>query len=266
MIIDTHTHPEVHPSQRMAETGHSAADYRALAEPLGIEKAAALVMAPGGDPDLTRTLNDAVLELGASSGDFYFPVCSVHPYDGDAAFRELERVRAGGSRWIKLHPNTQNFDVADPRIAEVVGKASELDMPVLFDAYSPWDVNQPGKFVKLAMAVPKARLILAHAHGPQFPALLMHDVLARYSWWDRRIWIDISATAAMLANGPFAEQFVWILRKVGTDRVLFGSDYPLDTPAAAVAGVRSLGFTDDELKAIFCDNARDLLSSNRTSK
>ncbi len=50
-------------------------------------------------------------------------MCSVHPYDGDAALDELERVEtAGGARGVKLHPNTQDFDVADERVAAVVAK------------------------------------------------------------------------------------------------------------------------------------------------
>ena len=152
-----------------------------------------------------------------------------------AAIEELDRVAAAGAAWLKLHPNTQEFDVADPAVAPVVRKAAECGLPVLFDAYSPWDANQPGKFVNLAMAVPESRLILAHAHGPGFPQLLIYDILARYPWWGRNVWIDISATGPMLAGSPFADQFAWVLRKIGVDRVIFGSDYPVDDPLTAAA-------------------------------
>lgn len=257
-IIDTHTHPMLAGQQVLAEP-HPAEDYLDKAKGLGIERAAALVMAPQGDLGQTRALNNAVLALASEHDGFFFPVCSVHPADSDAALRELERVAAGGARWLKLHPNTQGFDVADPSVTAVVQKASELGLPVLFDAYSPWDADQPGKFVKLAMAVPEARLILAHAHGPGFAALLMYEFLSRYPWWPRHVWIDISAVASLLASGPYAEQFVWVLRKVGTDRILFGSDYPLDDPRAALDAVTSLGFTDSELSAILHGNAEALL-------
>ena len=64
----------------------------------------------------------------------------------------------------------------------------------------------------------------------------------------------------MLADGPLAEQFTWVLRKVGTDRIIFGSDYPLDDPLAAARAVGDLGFTDAELAAILHDNAENLLN------
>jgi predicted TIM-barrel fold metal-dependent hydrolase len=141
----------------------------------------------------------------------------------------------------------------------VVRRAAERGLPVLFDAYSPWDADQPGKFVNLATAVPESRLILAHAHGPGFPQLLVYDILARYPWWGRNVWIDISVTGPMLAGGPFAEQLRFVLRKVGTDRVVFGSDYPVDDPLEAVRAVAELGFTDEEQAAILHDNAAALL-------
>ena len=73
------------------------------------------------------------------------------------------------------------------------------------------------------------------------------------------MWVDISVTGPMLANGPFAEQFVWVLRKLGVDRVVFGSDYPIDDPVEAARAVADLGFTDEEQAVILYENARTLL-------
>ena len=257
-IIDTHTHPLLDERQRLIDDDHSPARYWEQAESLGVERAAALVMAPRDDLAHTRELNDRVLEL-ARDDTRYFAVCSVHPLDGVAALDELERVTVAGATWLKLHPNTQDFDVADPAVVEVVSRAGELGLPVLFDAYSPWDPAQPGKFVKLALAAPGARLILAHAHGPDFSSLLVYDILQKYPWWDRRVWIDISATVELLARGPYAEQFVWVLRKVGVDRILFASDYPMVDVASYIDAVASLGFDEEELDRICYLNALDLL-------
>ena len=258
-IIDAHTHPMLDADDQMGKQPHPPEAYRKLVNESGITRAAALTMAPAGDLQRTRARNDAVLKLADESEGFFFPVCSVHPADGSAALAELDRVAAAGSAWLKLHPNTQDFDVADPAVTDLVARAAELRLPVLFDAYSPWDASQPGKFVSLAMAIPAARLILAHAHGPSFAQLLVYEVLARYPWWPRQVWVDTSAVASLLANGPFAEQFTWVLRKVGTDRIIFGSDYPLDDPLQAIQAVEQLGFSAAELEAVMHDNAAELL-------
>jgi uncharacterized protein len=258
-IIDGHTHPMLDPESQIVGEPHPPEAYLALVRDSPIRRAGAITIARAGDLDWTRAHNDAILKLAGDSEGFFYPVCSVHPEDGAAAIEEIDRVATAGAAWLKLHPNTQGFDVAAPAVAEVVSKAAACEMPVLFDAYSPWDANQPGKFVDLAMAVPEARLILAHAHGPGFPQLLVYDILARYPWWRRNVWVDISVTGPLLAGGPSAEQLAWVLRKVGVDRVVFGSDYPLDDPLTAIRAVAELGFTDEEQAAILHDNAAALL-------
>jgi predicted TIM-barrel fold metal-dependent hydrolase len=259
-IIDAHTHPMLDPDESIVDAPHPPESYRSAVNGTPIERAAAITIAWPNNLPRTRARNDALLQLAEDSGGFFYPVCSVHPADGRAALDEVDRVAAAGAAWLKLHPNTQQFDVADPSVAAIVTRATERGLPVLFDAYSPWDANQPGKFVNLAMAVPEARLILAHAHGPGFPQLLIYDIVRRYPRWQRNVWIDISVTGLMLADGPFAEQFTWVLRKVGTDRVIFGSDYPLDDPMTAARGVAGLGFTVAEQAAILHDNAESLLN------
>lgn len=251
------------PESQIVAAPHPPEAYRALVDGSQVTRAAAITIARDGDLDRTRARNDAVIKLAEDSGRFFFPVCSVHPADGKAALEEIDRVAAAGAAWLKLHPNTQRFDVADPAVVQVVSKAAECGLPVLFDAYSPWDANQPGKFANLAMAVPESRLILAHAHGPGFSQLLVYDILGRYPSWGRNVWIDISVTGALLAGSPFAEQLAWVLRKVGVDRVVFGSDYPLDEPLIAARAVSELGFTDEEQAAILHDNADALLNGER---
>jgi predicted TIM-barrel fold metal-dependent hydrolase len=258
-IIDAHTHPMLDPGEPIVAAPHPPEKYLSLVGGSRVVRAAAITIALRDDLDRTRARNDRLLQLAKESGGFFYPVCSVHPADGRAALEEIDRVAAGGAAWLKLHPNTQQFDVADPAVAGVVQKAAERGLPVLFDAYSPWDADQPGKFVNLATAVPDARLILAHAHGPAFPQLLVYDIVGRYPGWQRNVWIDISITGPLVAGGPFADHFAWVLRKVGTDRVVFGSDFPLDDPLTAARAVVELGFTDAEQAAILHDNAAGLL-------
>jgi predicted TIM-barrel fold metal-dependent hydrolase len=259
-IIDCHIHPLVHERQHRREPWLLAPEsYLAAVEGLGIERAAALVVASQGDMEMTRLINNGVLELAGKYDGFFFPVCSVHPFDGGEALRELERVVAAGARWLKLHPYSQGFDVAAPEVAALVRKAGDLGVTVLFDAASPTDGAEPGKFVQLAMDAKETRLILAHAHAMAFSSLLVYEILARYPWWPRKVWVDISGTAALLAGSPYAEQFTWILRKMGTDRVLFGSDWGVFDPRQAVEAVTALGFTVTEQRAILYDNAAQLL-------
>jgi predicted TIM-barrel fold metal-dependent hydrolase len=257
-IIDAHTHPMLPDLGAMRKQPYRPSDYLRAARSLDLRFIAALAMAPQADLPLTQKRNNRVLELAKRKGSRFYALCSVHPADGADALAEVDRVARQGALGLKLHPNTQQFDVADSHVRDVVARATDHGLPILFDAYSPFDADQPGKFVRLAMEVPKARLILAHAHGPRFADLLVYEILARYDWWSRNVWIDLSATGPLLAKSPFAAQFEWVLRKVGVDRLLFGSDYPLDDPVSAVDAIASMRFSDSELRRIFYANAARL--------
>jgi uncharacterized protein len=201
-----------------------------------VKHSALIVIALKGDLAATRALNDLVLAEANKGGGVLFPVGSVHPDDGDLALAELDRLHALGFKMVKLHPNTQHFDVASSAVAAVVERCGELGLVVIFDGYSPFDANQPGKFVVLAISHPKAKLILAHLGGPTFNAFGLFGMFEhyRFPYWQRNVWFDLSATADFFADSPYAEQLRWLVRKIGADRVLFGSDYPFDTPAHAI--------------------------------
>ncbi len=207
----------------------------------------------------TRKANDEVLAAAREAQEKFFAVVSVHPADGDAALTELERTAGAGARMLKLHPNSQNLDLESADVGRVVEKAAELGLPILFDAYSPFDPAETGKFLKLSLTHPKAKLVLAHTGGPAFVDLLIFAVARKFTWFPRNVWLELSAVNDLVVDSPLAAELVHVCRRVGVDRVVFGSDYPVFRPVEAVANVNRLGFTADELKLVLHDNAAALL-------
>jgi uncharacterized protein len=230
--------------------------FRAAVGVAGVVRAAAIVVAKRNDLAGTRGRNDAVL---AAADDFIVPVVSVHPYDGEDALSELDRVAAFGAKILKLHPNSQGFDVADERAFNLVRRAGEHGTAVLFDAVHPFDVAQPGKFIKLAATCPTT-LILAHFHAWEFVQTMAYQVLRQYPWVKARIYHDLSWFGQAIAGSPFEDQFVWVMRQIGLDRVLYGSDWPQRDPAESLAAVRSFDLSDAEQEQIFYSSAAELLA------
>ncbi|MBO9707839.1 MAG: amidohydrolase family protein [Caulobacter sp.] len=258
-IIDTHAHIRTSDDNGLTdEHPRGTAALRALDQAAGVQRSALIVMARKGDMAATRALNDALLAAVAADPQHFYPIASVHPADGDAALSELERLARLGVREIKLHPNSQQFDVADPAVARVTEKAGQLGMAVLFDSYNPLDTNQLGKLMMLSFQQPNTRFIFAHMGFTQFREL---QTLATMRKLGRggNVWFDISAIAPAYAGSPVQPEFVWTLRRHGMDHVLMGSDWPVDTPATAVAAVRALGLTADEERLVLHDNAAKLV-------
>jgi uncharacterized protein len=260
-IIDAHAHVRLsdldglRPSQ---PTG--TADLRVLDDAAGVTRSALIVMSASGDMVATRRKNDGVIAAAQADSTRFYPVASVHPLDGDSALVELARLAKLGVRQIKLHPTSQELDVADPIVARITERCGALGLAVLFDAYNPLDPGQVGKLLRLSMTQPRTRFVFAHMAFSGFRELLAFGVLRKLEA-PRNVWFDLSATAVTLADSPLRAELVWTMRQIGIDRVLFGSDWPVDDPAAAVRAVRRLGLTIDEQRKIFHDNLTKLLDT-----
>jgi predicted TIM-barrel fold metal-dependent hydrolase len=213
-----------------------------------------------GNPEAIRRGNDSIVALGKRDRKLR-PIATVHPYDGDEALEELTRVAGLGVRTLKIHPHTQRFDAADPRVLAVARRAGELGIVVLMDNASivPGDYE---KLLNLALAAPRTKFVFAHLGGLNFRAWNVlklartaEDLVAD------NIWFDISATVVLLANSPLAEEFAWTIRNVGVHRVMLGSDYPQFSLKQNLSALQALPLTDAEKARIAGGSAAELFAT-----
>jgi predicted TIM-barrel fold metal-dependent hydrolase len=259
-IIDSHAHIRFgNTDALMASEPIGTGAIQKLDDAAGVTSSALIVIAKKGQMEATQTQNDMVLEAASTSRGRFYAVVSVHPEDGDLAMAELERLAKLGAKEVKLHPNTQNFDVADASVSAVVKRCGELGLVVLFDSYKPWDAGEMGKFLVLAAQHPETKIVLAHMGFTYFKEALAFAQL-RKPGMANNVWFDLSAIAVAYAGSPVQPELVWTIRKVGTDRFLFGSDWPVDTPIGAANSIRQLGLTTAEQQSIFHDNVVNLLN------
>jgi predicted TIM-barrel fold metal-dependent hydrolase len=69
----------------------------------------------------------------------------------------------------------------------------------------------------------------------------------------------VADTSMQLGTGP-PDEIVAIIRRIGADRVLFGTNYPLVDQAACAAAFEALPLTEDERHQIGYGNASSLLT------
>jgi len=207
-----------------------------------------------GEPEKTRARNEALIALVRKHPDMV-PIAVVHPYDGQAALDELDRIATSGVKIIKLHAHTQRFDVSDPRVLALARHAGTLGLVVLMDNASIVAGDNEHLF-NLAVQAPKTTFVFAHMGGLNFR---FWNILALARTADgfalRNVYFDISATVILMADSPLAEEFVWTLRNVGIDQVLLGSDYPQIPLGKTVAALERLDLTDEEKAKIRAGNA-----------
>ena len=255
-VFDTHVH--------LRDGEASLRDYRAGVARSGVALSGLAAMWFGGphqalqgQPDKVRAGNDSIIALAAKHADVV-PVATVHPYDGQAALDEVTRVAGQGVRVLKIHPHTQKFDAADPRVLALVRHAGASGMTVLMDNANilPGDSE---RLFNLALQAPKTKFIFAHIGGMNFR---FWNILALARTADglfaNNIFFEVSGAVVLAADSPIEDEFVWTLRNVGIDQVMLGSDYPQMGLGQAADALERLDLTDEEKAKIRLGNARKL--------
>lgn len=256
-VIDTHVH--LHNGEA------SIAEYQAQLKASGQSVDAFGAMwfggpnqALAGNPADIRTRNDALIALAAKHPGM-IAIATVHPYDGDAALAEADRVAARGVKLLKIHPHTQKFDAADARVLALVKRAGAAGLIVVMDNANilPGDSE---KLFNLALAAPKTKFIFGHMGGMNFR---FWNILALARTADGlfadNIYFDISASVILAADSPIEAEYVWTIRNVGVDHVLLASDFPQISLPKTLEAFAKLDLTDEERVQIRSGNARKLL-------
>jgi predicted TIM-barrel fold metal-dependent hydrolase len=164
-----------------------------------------------------------------------------------------------GARGLKLHPIGIRAFPDDPGFDGVYDACIEADVPIVF--HSGPDTrgrgfSEPAVFARLAAARPELTLVLAHLGGGSWrDTLAVAEAQPQVMFDLSEIVIWIGATA-----GPSAEDVVALIRAIGVERVVTGSDFPWYTPAVTAGIVEGLpGFSDAERAALLGENAARLL-------
>lgn len=215
--------------------------------------------------DLCVRTNDYLLESAARWPERIVPFCMVQPTAGEPALRELERCAAAGAKGVgELRPDTQGYSLLDTHImAPMMHAAAALHMIVLPHVSEPVGHSYPGKGgitpeqpYGLACAFPEATIVCAHWGGGLPFYALMPEVRAALA----RMYFDTAATQYLYRP----EIFDAVVRIVGRDRVLFGSDYPLIRQRRALEYLQASPLSPQDQAALQGANAASLLHREGT--
>jgi predicted TIM-barrel fold metal-dependent hydrolase len=191
------------------------------------------------------------------------PFISLDPAMDEADLvGEVEQRAQEGAKGIKLHPANQRFLPNDRRLWPAYHKAQELGLPVISHSGSvalledPEQHARPANFVDVLREFPGINIVLAHmARG-------YLDEVAEIMQAHPNLFVDCSGaiegthTPHLVSDAEAME----MIRRVGPDRVLFGSDWPWYHPVKDTQRVESLPLSAEEKRLIFRENAQRVLN------
>ncbi len=213
------------------------------------------------DQGLCRFVNDYVIETAADYPDRLVGLACVWT-QGPGAAEEVERCLDAGlrgcgelvleSEWSGKRRG-KGAGTAWSGLSAVAGILKERGLPLLVHANEPVGHSYPGKgpfgpeaCVSLAQAFPGLTMVFAHLGGGVFLYEAMPEVAAALT----DVYYDTAAVPYLYRSSVYQA----VLATAGAHKLVFGSDYPLLSPARYRAGLDDL--PEEARSAVYGDNAR----------
>lgn len=234
-------------------------------------------------PAVARTANDFIAAAVQRHPSRLFGLCTLPLLHMPAALAELDRcVHELGMRGILLYTNLAGRFPDEPEFRPLFARAAELRLPILLhpakpvtlDAVKAYEMtsglgNMFEDTIALARLImsgvldelPDLQLVCPHLGGalPYLIGRLDHQtqvlkrgpkLRAAPSEYLRRVWFDIVS--------PLPEAMRFACDLLGTERLLFASDYPWVQPEVILHAFDSLALPPAPRDAILHGNARRL--------
>ena len=177
----------------------------------------------------------------------------IYPHTDDYK-RDIDFIVSLGLKGIKFHAEYQDFYVDDEQMIKIYDYALGKDLILLhhagFDpAYPAPFKSSPERFARVERTLNGGTVILAHLGG--------------HAQWDDveeyiaggSLYLDTSMGFGYYSR----EQFLRIVKKHGSDKILFASDAPWSDAGNELNCLRSLPLSQNDIDAISGGNAERLL-------
>ncbi len=220
-----------------------------------------------------------LLETGKSAGVSNFVVCSValdgnrveainnyiakeceehDEFFGFAAMHaeyqnkieELERAKGLGLKGVKIHPDTQLFNLDDNRMFEVYDYLQQNNVPILIHCGDyRYDYSHPRRLKRILELFPKLTAVAAH-----FGGWSVYDLAIEYLK-DTNCYLDTSSSLSFVGEKRAKE----LIEIYGAERIVFGTDFPMWTVSEELEKLIKIGLNDLEKELILQKNAERIL-------
>jgi len=195
-------------------------------------------------PSTVRSINDFIAAECAANGQFVGFMAMHQDFEDMEA--EVDRAVGLGLKGIKLHPDTQGVDLDDPRLMRLYQIAEARDLPVVIHTGDyRYDYSHPRRLRRVLHEFPRLRV-----NGAHFGGWSVFD-LACEILEHERCFVDVSSSMRYLGRRRSRE----LIELYGADRVLFGSDFPMWSPAEELEHLRALELDRRDMEKILLRNA-----------
>ncbi len=258
-IIDFHAH--IYPQTIAERAVRSIGDFYSIGVDRGMEGTATQLCKIGKEAGISHSVVHSVAvspKHVKNINNFIAAECENHKefigfgtihasYENPA--QEIERIISLGLHGIKIHPDTQRFNMDSDEMMKIY-EMIEGKLPILIHCGDyRYDYSHPHRLATVLDAFPNLVVIAAH-----FGGWSLFDLALEYLE-NRNCYLDLSSSLMYTGNKRGKE----LIKIYGAERILFGSDYPMQSPKDELSRFMGLGLSDEENNLILSENAKRIL-------
>jgi predicted TIM-barrel fold metal-dependent hydrolase len=160
------------------------------------------------------------------------PFCSVHPNDPQC-IKKLHKYLRMGAKGLKLHPNLQRISPHDRRFLELCSACAQYHLPLIIHSGL---TGREGRFRSYRKFSSLELIEILPEYFPQIPVILAHAGIRQF---EKALRLARKyKTVYLELSGQPAQHIKHALTVLGSERLLFGSDWPFWNQSLALRAIR----------------------------
>jgi uncharacterized protein len=208
--------------------------------------------------ELCRETNDYIMESVARFPDRLIGFGMVKLDQPETSVKEIERCLKGGIRGIgEIRPSREIFNNM-MFLEPVIQKIMSCNLILLTHSSEPLGHHYPGKgnitpelILDLVTRFPELNLVCAHWGG----GLPFYAMMPEVKKALKHVYFDSAASPYLYLPQVYPQ----VSQMAGSNKILFGSDYPLLSPGRLLKEITDLQLPESDMENILSGNALDLL-------
>jgi len=209
-----------------------------------------LVHSVATTPKQVKSINEFIADSVNQHPDLFTGFGTLHP-DSEDIQGDFDYLIELGLKGVKLHPDFQRFSMDSDKAFKIGEVINESDVPMLVHCGDfRYNYSNPKQIKAFLDKFPEITFIGAHFAG--------------WSVWEEatellvgtpNLYVDLSSSLYDLSPEIALE----LIHKYGSDRVLWGTDYPMWDSVSEMEYFNKLDLTQKERSQILYENAAKIL-------
>lgn len=198
-----------------------------------------------------KSINNFIANTVNEANGLFVGLGTLHPDSSDLE-GDVEEILSLKLKGVKLHPDIQRFKIDDYRCLKIYELCEKHSLPILMHTGdSRYDFSNPNRLLPVLEIYTSLVVVGGHFGG--------------YSVWEEaaeklsslpNFYVDTSSSMAFIGKDRAKK----LIERYTPDKVLYASDYPMYPQKEEINTILEMGFSENEYKKIFSENAKKVFS------